>query len=46
MQEVLVDVEKTLKELEEREDMNGDQQITIDDDGPKVSPATVCEYCV
>ena len=36
-QELVVDVERTLKELEEREDSDGNQQITIDDVGPKVS---------
>jgi len=34
-QELLVDVEATLNDLHEREDINGDQQITIDDHGPK-----------
>jgi alpha,alpha-trehalase len=34
-QELLVDVQKTLKDLHDREDVDGDQQITIDDHGPK-----------
>ena len=35
-QELLVDVERTLKDLLDREDMDKDHQITIDDNGPKV----------
>ncbi|RMZ76757.1 hypothetical protein DV737_g4666, partial [Chaetothyriales sp. CBS 132003] len=34
-QELLIDVERTLKDLIEQEDVDGDQQITIDDHGPK-----------
>lgn len=33
---MLVDVPRTLRDLFAREDINGDQQITIDDQGPKV----------
>ncbi|EXJ89801.1 neutral trehalase [Capronia epimyces CBS 606.96] len=34
-QELLVDVNRTLKDLIEREDIDGNQQITIEDNGPK-----------
>ncbi|KIW10935.1 hypothetical protein PV08_10234 [Exophiala spinifera] len=34
-QELLVDVERTLKDLLEREDHDNNQQITIEDNGPK-----------
>ena len=34
-QELLVDVEQTLRDLREREDIDNDQQITVDDNGPK-----------
>ncbi|RMZ87966.1 hypothetical protein DV736_g4819, partial [Chaetothyriales sp. CBS 134916] len=34
-QELLIDVQRTLKDLIEQEDVDGDQQITIDDHGPK-----------
>ncbi|KAK5064564.1 hypothetical protein LTR84_000397 [Exophiala bonariae] len=34
-QELLVDVERTLKDLITREDIDGNQQITIEDNGPK-----------
>ncbi|RMZ84356.1 hypothetical protein DV738_g743, partial [Chaetothyriales sp. CBS 135597] len=34
-QELLIDVERTLKDLIEQEDVDGDQQITVDDHGPK-----------
>lgn len=34
-QALLVDVEQTLKDLMAREDVDGNQQITIDDHGPK-----------
>ncbi|RMD42379.1 hypothetical protein DV735_g2732, partial [Chaetothyriales sp. CBS 134920] len=34
-QELLIDVERTLKDLIEHEDVDGDQQITVDDHGPK-----------
>lgn len=40
-QELLVDVDRTLKDLLEREDIDGNQQITIDDQGPKVR---LCVY--
>jgi neutral trehalase len=30
-------VEQTLKDLHEREDLDNNQQITIEDNGPKVS---------
>jgi len=36
-QELLVVVERTLKDLHEREDLDNNQQITIEDNGPKVS---------
>lgn len=35
-QELLVDVDRTLKDLITREDIDGNQQITIEDNGPKV----------
>ncbi|KIV96446.1 hypothetical protein PV10_00316 [Exophiala mesophila] len=34
-QELLIDVERTLKDLIDREDIDGNQQITIEDQGPK-----------
>ena len=34
----IIPVQQTLKELLEREDTDGDMQITIDDAGPKVRP--------
>lgn len=34
-QELLVNVDETLRDLHEHEDIDGDQQITIDDHGPK-----------
>ncbi|EXJ95703.1 neutral trehalase [Capronia coronata CBS 617.96] len=34
-QELIVDVDRTLKDLIEREDIDGNQQITIEDNGPK-----------
>ena len=34
-QEFVLDVERTLADLEAREDVDGNQQITIDDHGPK-----------
>lgn len=40
-QELLVDVDRTLKDLLDREDVDRNHQITIEDNGPKVSPATV-----
>jgi alpha,alpha-trehalase len=35
----LVDVEQTIKNLNEQEDTDGNFQITIEDNGPKVSDA-------
>jgi hypothetical protein len=35
-QELLVDVDRTLKDLSRREDIDGDSKITIEDNGPKV----------
>jgi hypothetical protein len=32
----LIDVESTIRELLEREDLDGNFQITLDDNGPKV----------
>lgn len=36
-QKFIVDVESTLKQLAEQEDTDGNWQITIEDQGPKVS---------
>lgn len=33
-----MDVDRTLKDLIDREDIDGNQQITIEDNGPKVTP--------
>jgi alpha,alpha-trehalase len=33
----LIDVEKTIKNLQDQEDTDGNFQITIEDNGPKVS---------
>ena len=36
-QELLVDVDRTLKDLLDREDVDRNHQITIEDNGPKAS---------
>jgi neutral trehalase len=44
-QKFIVDVESTLKQLAEQEDTDGNWQITIEDQGPKVSyPAFFKSY--
>lgn len=40
----LIPVESTLKSLLDREDTDHNSQITIDDDGPKVSPTVACPW--